>query len=361
MIDGLFSFSIITVQEMMSNKLTIAVKAAEQWSNKIKRALSLQRNRRTPRIGVALSSGGAKGLGHIGVLEVLEEHNIPIDIIAGSSMGAYIGALWAVGVDTKTMRRLAEDMQGDTIRKLADPAIPPTKGAFYGNKVKEHLMETIHNLQFEDAQHPLLITACNLDTYERKVFHQGTIADAVHASCAMPGVIVPVEINGHRYTDGGVIEPVPVGSLRKYAKTDYIIAVTTIPSLEDIATQERAILTAKQDYKETRPWWKSTMNKVNNHLNPTAEGNFVNTLTRSLRASQIRLADDACQRADTVIRMGCAATTWHEYHRFDEFIQLGRDAATAALPQLLKLLEPISHDSTTQKYMVGERVTCRNL
>lgn len=315
---------------------------------------------RIPKIGLALSCGGAKSLAHIGVIQVFEENNIPIHAISGSSMGAYIGALWATNHTASQMLELAQEMQDPkTMRKLADPVIPPIKGVFYGNKVKAHLAKSIGEVTFEDSQRQLLVIAANLDTYERVVFRSGSILEAVHASCAMPGIIVPVEVNGMRCTDGGVADPVPVGALHKFTDVDRVIAVSTIPTLEDIDTHSAASQTAKGDEEEDmHSWWQKALSILGNKINPGATGNIIDNLRRSLRASQIRMAHDSCLRADLVIRPVSFGGEWHEYHEFENFIQLGRDKATEALPEIRKLLEPlpINDNETTEKSLVGKRV-----
>ena len=93
------------------------------------------------KLGLALSAGGAKGLAHVGVLQVLEENGIEIDAIAGCSMGSYVGALWACGYSGKDLEELAAEIQDrKKLWKLADPIIPPVSGLLHGNKAKRHLM-----------------------------------------------------------------------------------------------------------------------------------------------------------------------------------------------------------------------------
>ena len=315
---------------------------------------------RVPKIGLALSCGGAKSLAHIGVMQVLEENNIPIHAISGSSMGAYIGSLWATNHSAAEMLTLATEMQDPaTMRKLADPVIPPIKGIFYGNKVKAHLGKSIGETTFEESKRKLLVIAANLDTYERVVFRSGSILEAVHASCAMPGIIVPVEVNGMRCTDGGVADPVPVGALNKFTDVDHVIAVSTIPTLEDIDSHSSAAQTAKEDKEEEmQSWWQRALGILGSKLNPGATGNLIDNLRRSLRASQIRMAHDSCLRADLVIRPVTHGGEWHEYHEFENFIKLGREKAIEALPEIKKLLEPIpiKDNETTEQSLVGKRV-----
>ncbi|MFC4993585.1 patatin-like phospholipase family protein [Rubritalea tangerina] len=315
---------------------------------------------RPPRIGLALSSGGAKSLAHIGVMQVLEENNIPIHAVSGSSMGAYIGSLWATKHNAKQMLKLAAEMQDpNTMRKLADPVIPPIRGVFYGNKVKAQLARSIGTVTFEELDRKLLVIAANLDTYERIVFRKGSVLDAVHASCAMPGIIVPVEIDGMRCTDGGVVDPVPVGALKKFTDVDKIIAVSTVPTLQDIDTHLSAAETAEGEKEvELESWWQRALTILGSKINPGATGNMIDNLRRSLRASQIRMAHDSCLRADVSIHPISHGSQWHEYHQFEQFIELGRREATKAMPEIKKLLEPIpiNDDETTEKSLVGMRV-----
>lgn len=315
---------------------------------------------RPPRIGLALSSGGAKSLAHIGVMQVLEENNIPIHAVSGSSMGAYVGSLWATKHSAEQMLELAAEMQNpNTMRKLADPVIPPIRGVFYGNKVKAQLARSIGPARFEETERQLLVIATNLDTYERVVFREGSILDAVHASCAMPGIIVPVEIDGMRCTDGGVVDPVPVGALKKFTDVDFVIAVSTVPTLEDIDTHAAAEATAEEETEvELETWWQRALGILGSKINPGAKGNIIDNLRRSLRASQIRMAHDSCLRADVVIHPVTHGIQWHEYHHFENFIELGRREALKALPEIQKLLTPIpiNDDETTEKSLVGKRI-----
>lgn len=315
---------------------------------------------RPPRIGLALSSGGAKSLAHLGVMQVLEENNIPIHAVSGSSMGAYVGSLWATNHSAEKMLALAAEMHNPkTMRKLADPVIPPIRGVFYGNKVKAQLARSIGTATFEESERQLLVIATNLDTYERVIFRKGSILDAVHASCAMPGIIVPVEIDGMRCTDGGVVDPVPVGALKKFTDIDYVIAVSTVPTLEDIDTHTTAEATVKEEIEvELDSWWQRALGILGSKINPGAKGNIIDNLRRSLRASQIRMAHDSCLRADVVIHPVSLGSQWHEYHDFENFIELGRLEALKALPEIQKLLDPIiiNENETTKQSMVGKRV-----
>ena len=126
------------------------------------------------RVGLALSSGGAKGLAHIGVLQVLEEHGIEVDFVAGTSMGSYIGALWAFGHDGQFIERKARELEGKWgLLKLIDPAFPPRRGFIQGHAIRERLERSIGNARFEQLARPLRVVTTRFDTLERVVFDTG--------------------------------------------------------------------------------------------------------------------------------------------------------------------------------------------
>ena len=312
---------------------------------------------RQPRIGLALGCGGAKALVHMGVLKVLEDHKIPIHAVSGCSMGAYVGALWASGMSAEKMIHLAAEMGAkDSFKKLADPAVPPIKGLFYGHKIKDHLEQSIGKPKIENLDRKFIAIAANLENYQRVVFNSGDLLEAVHASCAMPGIIVPVEVNGIRCVDGGVVDPVPVNALRKYADVDYIIAISTTPTLDDLDSDEavEAVVVEPDQAKNensginTSTWIKSKISSLGKKYNPAAEGNMLDTLRRSLKASQIRIAHDACKRADVAIYPTCQDSAWDEYDRYEHFISLGAKDTLAAINQIKKLTAPIPEELTTE-------------
>jgi len=310
-----------------------------------------------PTIGLALSSGGARGLAHVGVLEVLEEEGIEVHAIAGSSMGAYIGALWAAGFSGKQLEELASEMQDNRkMWKLADPLIPPLKGLFRGEKAKHHLERSIGSLKIEDLARRLMIITFDLDTCERLVVRSGSMADAVHASCAMPGVIAPVLFKGRRCSDGGVVDPVPVGALRRYGNVDKIIAVSTLPTIAEVEAG-----CCRPEHEANPSWWHRGTDVINRHANPLAPGNIGDTFRKSIRAAQIRLADDSCRRADLSLHPPYVKARWHEYSRFEHFIEAGRKIAREHLDEIRALAgmpSPTSnsHDSKPDNLVVGERV-----
>ena len=282
-----------------------------------------------PKLGLALSCGGARGLAHVGVLQVLEENDIEIHAIAGSSMGAYIGALWAVGFSGKDLEQLAAEMNDRRqLWRLADPMFPPMKGLFRGLKAKAHLARSLGDLRFEDLERRLIIITVDIDTKERLALRSGPLVDAVHASCAMPGIVAPVDLNGRRCVDGGVVDPIPVGALRKFGGIDRVVAVSVIPTFDQIdAGSENA------DKQPPPTLWRRAASVLNRNVNLLAPGNVIDTFRQSIRAAQIRLAHDSIRRADLCLQPEHSSEDWHDYTNFDRFIQAGRDVALKHLDE----------------------------
>lgn len=309
-----------------------------------------------PKLGLALSSGGASGLAHVGVLQVLEENGIEVHAIAGSSMGAYVGALWAAGFSGKDLELLAAEMQDrKTMWKLADPIIPPVKGLFRGQKARAHLERSLGDLKFEDLERRLLIVTVDIQSKERLVLRRGRIADAVHASCAMPGIVAPVMIDGHRCVDGGVIDPVPVGALRKFSDVDRVIAVSVIPTFQDV-DEGRCRNDADDGIQPY--WWHRIGGALNDRFNLLATGNLIDTFRQSIRAAQIRMACESCKRADLCLRPERWQAPWHDYAGFRRYIDAGRAVALENLDAIRELVSPetLTDENPRSEPMVGDCV-----
>ncbi len=286
------------------------------------------------RIGLALSSGGAKGLAHVGVIQVLEENGIHIDAIAGCSMGAYVGSLWAAGYDGKQMAELAAEL--DTNRdmlKLVDPVFPPRRGFIHGNKIEDWLARSLKGTAFEQLNIPLYVVATELNGFARRVFHSGDVASAVRASLSIPGILEPAVRDGVEYVDGGVSDPLPVDVL-KDRDIDYVIAVNVIPSVEDL---KNCRVKAHQ-LQQKKIWWKRPLSCLNQKINYFAKGNLLDILRGAAMGSQIRLLEECSRRADVLLRPVVCDSSWHNYTNYEEYIQTGREIATANLPEIKALI-----------------------
>ena len=164
------------------------------------------------KIGLALGSGGVRGLAHIGVLQVLEREGVHIDYIGGSSIGAIIGALYASGKTVAEIEHLAKTIDWRELLKLADPVL--ARGLFRGNKLKKFLAEHIDAETFADLKIPMSIVATDIQTGEMLEITEGNVIDAIRASISMPFVFTPVKLNGYLCADAGLSQPVPVSAVK---------------------------------------------------------------------------------------------------------------------------------------------------
>jgi len=282
-----------------------------------------------PRIALALSSGAAKGLAHIGVIQVLEENGIEIDAVAGTSIGAYVGSLYAAGWNGQELEELALELETSRdLYQLVDPVFPPRRGFLHGRKIADRLRRSLSNRCIEDLPKPLRIVATELHTFREHVFSEGDIVDAVWASIAIPGICVPVELGGTEFVDGAVSNPLPVDHARSLG--DIVIAVTVLPMLDDLAKRPRPEAFPAPQMPPSI--WRAAGLWLNQHVNYFAEGNLLDILRQSAFGSQIRLLDRAAKEADVLVRAYREGTEWHDYHRARDYIAAGREAALAALP-----------------------------
>jgi len=178
-------------------------------------------------VGLALSGGGARGLAHIGVLKVLEREGIPIDYLAGTSMGGVIAAGCAAGLSPEFMEQ--EALRMTSLRRLlalADPSLP-RRGLFEGQKVHEYFIGHLGDRTFDDLRVPLTLVAVDLNTGREVFLSQGQVADAVRATVALPGIFRPVERDGQLLVDGGLLDNLPADAAR-HIGADVVIAVDVI-------------------------------------------------------------------------------------------------------------------------------------
>jgi NTE family protein len=176
-----------------------------------------------PKIGLALGSGGAKGLSHIGVIRVLEDNNIPIDFIAGSSVGACIGGFYAV---TRSVKNIEEVALPSNWRQMLSLFLDPSlhQGLVDGKKIINFIESIIGKIYFKDLKIPLSVVATDIKTGEAVVINEGEVALAIRASASIPLVFKPVKRNNKLLADGGLSLPVPVKVVKKMG-ADIVIAV----------------------------------------------------------------------------------------------------------------------------------------
>ncbi|MBD5214847.1 MAG: patatin-like phospholipase family protein [Bacteroidales bacterium] len=207
------------------------------------------------RLGVALSGGGARGFAHAGALKALEEAGIRPDVIAGVSAGSVVAVMYAAGVRPDDMVRIfSEGKFGDFARFSARGG-----GLFRITRFKQHVLKQLNGIErIEDLHIPTYIGVTDIDNGQAVEFHEGPIGDIMQASCSMPIIFHPVEMNGVKYVDGGVLHNLPSWILRD--KCDYLIGLNCSPmksyrpgnSLLDIAMRTYDLMSKGQQAEDIK-------------------------------------------------------------------------------------------------------------
>ncbi len=167
------------------------------------------------RIGVALGGGSARGYAHIGALASLERHDLAPNVIAGTSFGAVVGALYAAGQSISEMTEHASNMRRrDLWRQVADFGLHKA-ALFKGKKLEGYFEELTEGRHFADLTHEFVVVTTDVNTGERVLLREGLVARALRASVALPGIFSPVEIDGRHLVDGGLGSPVPLDTLEE--------------------------------------------------------------------------------------------------------------------------------------------------
>lgn len=175
---------------------------------------------RNTNVGVALSGGTAKSVTHVGALRAIAESDIPIDMVAGTSGGAIAAVSYAAGMPLDEIEGVANEL---TWSKLASFRLTKL-GIVSSRRIENFMEDTVGKRNFEDLPIPCSVTATDLLSGERKVFRTGPVARAVRASCSIPNIFLPVEIDGRYYVDGGLAEYMPIQALREMG-ADFTIGV----------------------------------------------------------------------------------------------------------------------------------------
>ncbi len=262
-------------------------------------------------VGLALSSGGARGIAHVGVLRVLERENIPIDMLAGTSIGSLIGALYAAGRPIDDIARFALQFQNKLKLRngLLDLNLPPRTGLIRGRRFRNYLEEVFEGITFEKLKIPLYVVAADVLTGEEVIFEKSSVADAVRASTSMIGYVSPHHFNGRYLVDGGAVNPLPVSVLAEKG-ADIIVASRAIPFLED----ERAGGQAARR-------WKS----LNNLLGMLS--NYLSIMEREIIKTRL-------SPVDVLIHPQVGVYTAMDYQYAADFIRLGEEAAEQVIDEI---------------------------
>lgn len=182
------------------------------------------RQRPMPKIALVLGGGSARGFAHVGVIRVLEQEKIPIDLIVGTSVGSLIGAIYAYDFNSFELEWSAFTLERDSVFDYDLRTVLTGMGAAKGEKLEEFVKIKVPIANIEDLKVPFAAVATDLNRGTRVVLDRGPVARAVRASCAIPGVFPPVSHQGSLLVDGGVLDNLPVSAARDRG-ADIVIAV----------------------------------------------------------------------------------------------------------------------------------------
>jgi NTE family protein len=285
-----------------------------------------------PRIGLVLGGGGARGAAHIGVLEVLEQLRIPVDCIAGTSMGALVAGAWAAGVNPETMRKELTDADWKDLfqdnpgyedfnyrnKRLAQHYLPASEtgvnaqglksqsGVLTGQKIKLFFNQLVHadtgERPIESLPVPLSIVATDIASGERVVMREGSLTRAMQASMSVPGLMAPLDHDGRKLVDGGLVDNLPIREVRERCNAQVVIAVNVgspllkaseIGGLLSVSTQMVAILTEQ--------------NVTHSLASLTASDIYIKPDLNGLRATDFERSAEAADRGHRAAQAVAAA------------------------------------------------------
>jgi NTE family protein len=250
------------------------------------------------RVAVVLGAGASKGFAHVGVLKVLETNRVPIHMIVGTSVGSFVGSLYAYGYDAYTLQKMALVLERDDLVDL----VLPDNGFVEGRKLENWVNRTVRNTPLDRFRIPFHAVATNIQTGEEIVFGTGDTGMAVRASCSIPGIFRPARIAGQTYVDGGVVNPLAVDVARRYG-ADVVIAVNISAGVDRSVPQ-------------------STLE----------------TILKSVDIMYNRISQAQTSRADVLISPRVAGIGSADFTKRHEAILEGERAAQDALPQIRAIL-----------------------
>ncbi|MDO9572413.1 MAG: patatin-like phospholipase family protein [Candidatus Omnitrophota bacterium] len=287
-------------------------------------------------VGLVLGVGVGYGFCHVGVLKVIEEENIPIDIIAGSSIGALIASLWAIGKSSKEILEITREFREPKhIWGLIDMTFPRL-GFIKGNKFYRFLRKHLGSKTFYDVKLPLKIIASDVRRKEPRILDKGLLVDAIMASCSMPGIFAPFKFKGEMLLDGGVTYPLPTEPLLKMGVRK-IIAVNVTPSREDILNQVQRLKNnvsseMEESVRKNKPF--DLLGRLKSIFNL----NIVDIIFSSVEVLQSEVARREGELADIVLHPDTSGLFWLELHKADEFARRGEIEARKNLNKIWQLI-----------------------
>ncbi|PLX39319.1 MAG: patatin [Hyphomicrobiales bacterium] len=309
-----------------------------------------------PVIGLALGSGAARGLAHIGIIEALEAEGIRPDIVAGCSIGAFVGAAYVSG-RLEAMREWAESLVWHDVAGLLDVSL--TGGGLIGGKPVEKLLRTLEiTAPIEDLDRPFATVATDYASGREEWFTSGPIGKAVRASISLPGIFSPVKIAGDWYVDGGLVNPVPVSTCRALG-ANFVIAVNlngdlvgrrAVPEPDSDDTANRNEMVEQAISALPVSWRDGTRQAVTEFLKPKPKTpSYFEVLANSINIMQDRITRSrlAGEPPHVMITPRLSDMSIFAFDQAAEAIEEGRSCARYAMPEIQRALANRGHKSVT--------------
>jgi len=276
------------------------IRSVQAFGRELSRKTNATDAQRMPAIGIALGGGFARGIAHIGVLKVLEEEGIPVRMVAGTSVGAIMGAAYCSGLTIAELEELACKVRFTTFARWTISRY----GFATTDRMVPFLKRTLKVQTFEEMRIPLGVTATDFNTGKGAVFTSGSIIDPVRASCAYPGMFLPVRIGDSWLVDGMLSYPVPTRPLRAMG-AERVLGV------------------------HLKGQWSKT----------NAPRHFFDVIGQSFAIAQDMMSEAWRSAADVLIEPDVAGFDYDDFKRAGELIRVGELAMRRALPEVRKWLD----------------------
>lgn len=294
-------------------------------------------------VGLVLGSGAAFGYAHVGVLKVLEEEKIEIDMISASSMGAVIGCLWAAGLSAARLVEILKTLDNRTtffrLFGFSDLSMVH-RGFFKGEQVVRFLREHLDELTFRDLQTPVKVVATDLASGSPIFFDEGMLLYAIRASISIPGIFRPYFYQGRFLIDGGIAEPLPVQILSRYG-IKKIIAVNVLQSpehhLERLKLMEKRAEKADAILRKKNVITQAIYEKRKRSAQEKS-ANIFNVLMKTIEFMEYGMAESASQQADITLRPVVSDSHWAEFFAHGKFVRCGEEEARRHIGEIRDLI-----------------------
>jgi len=288
-------------------------------------------------VGLALGTGAALGHATIGVLKVLKREGIPVDIIAGTSMGSLIAGCFAAGYEPEEIEQLALRIDKSWVyENLFWDLTVPRSGIFAGDTLLRFIRSYMGSREFSDMEIPFACVAADIETGAEVVLKQGRVAEAIRASCGLPLIFEPIQLSGRWLVDGGLVNPVPTRVIADMG-ADILLAVNlTVP-----ASERKSELHERHKQRLLdRPLSLETLTQVARGAMPKAfrAPNFFEVFFQMIYTMEYEVAQSRLDLAHVTMFPDLKGFSWTELHRAAEIIRAGELAAEEALPRLKALI-----------------------